>query len=98
MPLFGWRGIGSAVVVELLILLALAFAVVGYVEWSSDTAVVQFMSAATSPASDPNHSNESSTPIQPLKGRTGCPIGKRSLPTQLIPLPKSTTSDQSVAD
>ena len=43
MPLFnsqfGWRGIGGTVVVELLILLALAFAVVGYVEWSSDAAV-----------------------------------------------------------
>ena len=89
MPLFnsqfGWRGIGSTVVVELLILLALAFAVVGYVEWSSDAAVTQFMGATKSSASDPNHSSES--PIQSLNGRTGCALGKRSLPTQLIPLP-----------
>lgn len=91
MPLFNsqfrWRGMGSTVLVELLILLALAFAVVGYLEWSSDAAVAEFMSAAKSSASDPNHSNESSTPAQPVKGQTGYPLGKRSLPTQLIPLP-----------
>ena len=87
MPLFnsqfGWPGIGTTAVVELLILLALAFAVVGYVEWSSDAAVAEFLSATKSSASDPNHSNESST----LRGRTGCPLGKRSLPTQLARLP-----------
>ena len=59
MPLFnsqiGWSGIGTTVVVELLILLALAFAVVGYVEWSSDAAVAEFLSATKSSASDPNH-------------------------------------------
>ena len=54
MPLFnsqiGWSGIGTTVVVELLILLALAFAVVGYVEWSSDAAVSHFaISAAALP-------------------------------------------------
>ena len=73
MPLFNsrihWRGIGTTVVVELLVLLALAFAVVRYVEWSSDAAQAEFMSATKSSASDRNHS----TPIQSLKGRTGCP-------------------------
>jgi hypothetical protein len=60
-----WRGIGDTVVVELLVLLALAFAVVRYVEWSSDAAQAEFMSA--------NHSGEFSIATQPLKGRTGCP-------------------------
>ena len=55
-------------VVELLILLALAFAAVGYAEWSSDAAVAEFLSATKSPASDPNHSNEFS-----LKGANGLP-------------------------
>jgi hypothetical protein len=77
MPLFNsqihWRGIGTTVVVELLILLALAFAVVLYVEWSSDAAQAEFMSATKPSASDPNHSGEFSTASQPLKGRTGCP-------------------------
>ena len=82
-----WRGIGTTVAVVLLTLLALAFAVVGYVEWSSNAAIAEFMSATKSSASDPNHSNESPAPIQSLKGRTGCPQGKRSLPTELMPLP-----------
>ena len=45
MSLFNRWGIGSTVVVELLVLLALAFAVVRYVEWSSDAAMTEFMSA-----------------------------------------------------
>ena len=91
MPLFNgqihWPGIGTTVAVVLLTLLALAFAVVSYVEWSSNTAVAEFMSATESSASDPNHSSESPAPRQSLKDRTGCRQGKRSLPTELMPLP-----------
>ena len=91
MPLFNsqihLQGIGTTVVVVLLTLVALTFAVVSYVEWSSNTAVAEFMSAAGPSASDPNHSNESAAPIQSRKGQTGCPQGKRSLPTELVPLP-----------
>ena len=92
MPLFNsqihWRGMGSTVVVELLTLLALAFAVVGYVEWSSNAACRgRVYERDRVMASDPNHSNESPAQIQSLKGRTGCPLGKRSPPTQLMPLP-----------
>jgi hypothetical protein len=91
MPLFNsqihWRGIGTTVAVVPLTLLVFAFAVVSYLEWSSNAAVAEFMSASEASASDPNHSNESPAPIQSLKGRTGCPQGKRSLPTELTPLP-----------
>jgi hypothetical protein len=91
MPLFNsqihWRGIGTTVVVELLVLLALAFGVVSYVEWSSNAAVTEFVSATKSSASDSNHSNEPSAQIQSPKGGTGCLLGKRSPPTQLMPLP-----------
>jgi hypothetical protein len=91
MPLFSsqihWQGIGTTVAVVPLTLLVLAFAVVSYVEWSSNAAVAEFMSATEPSASDPNHSNESPAPIQSLKGRTGCPQGKRPLPTELMPLP-----------
>jgi hypothetical protein len=76
------QGFGTAVAVELLALVALALAVVSYVEWSSNKAVAEFMSA-----SDPNQSVGSSAPVQPDNGRTGCPRGKRVLPTQLVPLP-----------
>jgi hypothetical protein len=91
MPLFDsqihWRGIGTTVAVALLALLVLAFAVVSYVEWSSNAAVAAFMSATEASASEPNHSNGSPAPIQSLKGRTGCPQGKRPLPTELMPFP-----------
>ena len=82
MPLFNsqihWRGIGITVVIELLILLALAFAVVRYVEWSSNAAVTEFVSATESSASDSNYSNEPPAQIRSPKGGTGCPLGKRS--------------------
>ena len=67
-----WRGIATTVVVELLILLSLAFAAVRYVEWSSNAALAEFMSAAKPSAFDPNHSGESSTPVQSLKRRAAC--------------------------
>ena len=76
MPLFNsqidWRGIGTTLVVELLVLLALALAVVRYVEWSSDVAQAEFMSATKPSASDPNHSGEFSAPVQALKVRADC--------------------------
>ena len=53
-----WRGIGTAVVIEFLVLLALAFAVVRYVEWSSAVNLAEFMSA-TNPSSAANHSDGS---------------------------------------
>jgi hypothetical protein len=56
MPLFvshiRWREIATTVVVELVVLLALGFAVVRCVEWSSDAAVAEFMSAPKPSASD----------------------------------------------
>ena len=81
---FGWRGTGTTVAVELLTVVALGSAVIGYVEWSSDFAVAEFMSA-TSASLD--RSNEVSTPVQSPSGRTGCPQGNRKLPTQVMPLP-----------
>ena len=62
-----WRGIAGTVVVELLVLLALGAAVVRYVEWSSDAALAEFMSATEPSASVASHSGEFSTPVQALK-------------------------------
>ena len=67
-----WQGIVATAVIELLVLLALAFAVVRYVEWSSDAAQAEFMSAAKPSASDPNYSGEFSTPVRALKVRADC--------------------------
>jgi hypothetical protein len=59
-----WSGLGRTLLVEILVLLALSFAVVRYQEWSSDANQAEFMSATKPSASDPNHSGEFSTPIQ----------------------------------
>ena len=73
----------STVTVGILIWIALAFAIPAYVSWSSDTAVAEFMRTASASVLD--HSNQSLSSVQ--QGRTGCPVGKRQLPTEIKPLP-----------
>lgn len=64
-------GIAAIALLQLLVLFAVGAAVVRYLEWSSDAVQAEFMSATRS-AFDPNHSGESSAPIQRVKGRSGC--------------------------
>jgi len=49
-------GIIGTLLVQILVLLALGYAVVPYLEWSSDTNLAEFINAIRPPASDPNHS------------------------------------------
>jgi hypothetical protein len=84
MSLFNRGGIVSTVVVELLFLLALAFAVVRYVEWSSDAAMTEFMSAIESSAYGSDRLHEASTPIQSPKGRTACALRKGARPLVVL--------------
>ena len=67
-----WRGIAALVLFDLLILFAIGAAVVRYVEWSSDAALAEFISATKPSASDPGNSGEASTPVHRLKARNGC--------------------------
>ena len=83
MPLLNGHAIGTVLMVAVLTAVAIAFAVVSYVEWSSEAAMAEFITATS--ASD--HSNESSTAVQFHNRRTGCPVGKRKLPTQLPTTP-----------
>ena len=76
----------ATVVVGLLTIFAVAVAVDGYVESSSDAALAEFISAANVSASDTNNPSSSASD-QSDKGPTGCPVGKRKLPTQVRPLP-----------
>jgi hypothetical protein len=64
--------IAAVTSVQLLILLAIGAAVVRYLEWSSDAAQAEFMSAIEAASSDPSHFTESSTPNPTVKARTGC--------------------------
>jgi hypothetical protein len=51
----------------------LALAVIRYVEWSSDANLAEFMSATETSAPD-------ATPVQSLKGQTGCDRRKKLRP------------------
>ena len=80
------RGAGVAtIVVGLLTIVAVAVAFDAYVTWSSDAAWAEFMSAANVSASDTT--NPSSAANRSATGATGCPVGKRKLPTKVRPLP-----------
>ena len=83
MPVFSsknWLGIAAASVAEVLVVAVLAFAVVAYVEWSSDANLAHFMNRTTEAAA------ATSAPVLPPKGQTGCPQGKKQLPSTLSPL------------
>jgi hypothetical protein len=64
-------GIGAIALLQLLVLFAIGAGVVRYLEWSSDAAQAEFMSAIEA-ASNPSHSSESSAPIHLVKGKPGC--------------------------
>ncbi|MCC8952894.1 hypothetical protein H8B02_05270 [Bradyrhizobium sp. Pear77] len=68
MPFFSsqsWSATAGASVLSMLIVGAVAFAAVRYVEWSSDANLARFMSQAEA-------ATAVSVPILPVKGRTGC--------------------------
>jgi len=80
MPFFSSQSLSAAAAASMLSILivgAIAFAVVGYMEWSSDVNLTHFMSQTTSDAS---------TPSLPPKGRTGCEQGNKPLPALSVPL------------
>jgi len=79
--MFNSYGAGTTAAVGLTAI-ALAFAASAYSNRASDAVWNEFMSATS--ASDQDRPAESSTVQQ---GPTGCPVGKRKLPTQLKPLP-----------
>jgi hypothetical protein len=69
------NGTSATVIAVLLVMLVVGFALVRYVEWSSNVRLAEFISATDASAAGPPH-----------KGRTGCELGKRSLPSELQPL------------
>jgi hypothetical protein len=81
------RAAVATVVVGLLTILAVAVAVDAYVQQSSDAAWAEFMSAANVSASDTDDPSSTESSDQSEMGSTGCPVGKRKLPTKVRPLP-----------
>ena len=71
-PGIDWPGILRTLVVQIIVLLALAGAVVGYLNWSSDVNVTEFMAASQSSAQGPKQLPPFSTPVQTVKGQGHC--------------------------
>lgn len=71
----GWLGIVRTLLVQVLVLLALAGAVVWYLDWSSDAAWSEFISVSKSPVSSLNHYPQSSARVQTVKGKAACVRG-----------------------
>ena len=65
-------GIVKTVVAQVVVLLALAAAVVWYVNWSSDAAMAEFLRAGSPPVSGPNLHPQSQAPVQAVNGKAMC--------------------------
>jgi hypothetical protein len=68
-----WLGIVRSLLVQVMVLAAIAAAAVYYINWSSDAALAEFLDAFKPSASD--HSAGLSSPVQPVKSRTNCVPG-----------------------
>jgi hypothetical protein len=58
--------------VQVAVLLTLSGAVIFYLNWSSDAALAEFMATGKPSASVPGPPPQSSTPLQPARGRATC--------------------------
>ena len=71
--IMGGRTIVRIVALQLLALLALSAAAVGYVNWSSDAALAEFSAALKPAVSVPAHAPAFPAPIVTVKGQKICP-------------------------
>ena len=67
-----WPGIIRTLIVQVLVLFAVSVAVVRYANWASDAAQAEFIGTIKPSAPAPTHSQQSSTPVQTVNGRTTC--------------------------
>ena len=65
-----WPKIVGTLLVQVLVLLALSAAVIGYLNWSSNAAWEEFTAASKTSAPDANP--QFSAPVQIVKGHTIC--------------------------
>jgi hypothetical protein len=67
-----WLRIVRTALVQVLVLLALSGAFIRYVNWSSEHALAEFMSAGEPSAAGAGHQPQSATPVQSVKGKAHC--------------------------
>jgi uncharacterized protein YybS (DUF2232 family) len=58
--------------IQVLVMLAVSAAVVGYLKWSSDAAWKEFLDAGKSPAPNAQHHSQASTPFQTVHAPAIC--------------------------
>ncbi|HZK79952.1 MAG TPA: hypothetical protein VFC46_02775 [Humisphaera sp.] len=69
---FDWPAIVKTLSVEIVVLLALATAYVGYLNWSSEVNVREFMAASRSAATDPADRPRSRISVPVIETRANC--------------------------
>jgi hypothetical protein len=67
-----WPAVLKTLLLQVLVLVALAGAFVGYIEWSSDAAFEEFVAASKPAAQDPKFHLQSATPVMTVKGQPAC--------------------------
>lgn len=67
-----WLAFVRILLAQVAVLFALAAAVVGYVNWSSDVAWKEFSGVGKAEASEPMHHSQSSTPAQRARDEALC--------------------------
>jgi hypothetical protein len=68
-----WPAVARILLFQVIVLLALAGAFVGYVSWSSDAAFEEFVAASKSAGPDSRLHPQSATPVMTVKGQASCP-------------------------
>ncbi len=67
-----WPAIARTLMVQVVVLLAVAAAFVGYVNWSSEASFQEFIEASQPSAREPGPRSPSSTPVHAVKGPMRC--------------------------
>jgi hypothetical protein len=68
-----WSGITGILSIQLAVLFALSVGAIVYLNWSSKTAVTEFMATERPSVSEPGRLPQSSAPLQQVKNRSACP-------------------------
>ncbi len=67
-----WRAIARILLFQVLVLLALAAGFIGYVNWSSEQAVWEFINASEPWLPDSQRASKSAASVQAVKGQAFC--------------------------
>jgi hypothetical protein len=67
-----WPAVVRTLLIQTLVLIALAGAFVAYVNWSSEQALSEFVGASEMSALAPYHQPQTRASIQPVKGQASC--------------------------